>query len=383
MSTKTATKRPLPNLGIGKFILKNLLPIIAVILAAVTCFFVPFDKAYLGYFNLSTLSTLFCTLAVVTAYKNISFFSWLAKKIVLKFGNLRNTVFALVFITYFGSMLMANDMALITFLPLGYIVLDSCNRKDKMPIVFVMQNIAANLGGMLTPFGNPQNIYLYSYFGVGLGDFLKTMAIPCAVALLLIVFVCFTVKREKIVLYAEMEHSPSVWRSVVYAILFVISLLIVFDVLPWYVVLIVVLVAMLILDRQALAHVDYGLLITFAAFFVFSGNMARISAVSNLLSDIVGKSPLLVGVACCQVMSNVPTAVLLSKFTTDWANLLVAVNIGGLGTPIASLASLITLNEFRKHNPAAVKRYIITFLIVNFSFLAILIGTQLLCSMLV
>ena len=166
MSTKTADYHHITALKIGKSLGKNILPIVAVALAIVTCFFVPFDKEYLGYFDWGTLSTLFCTLSVVAAFKNIRFFTWLAKKIVLKFGNLRNTVFALVFITYFGSMVMANDMALITFLPLGYIVLESCERTDKMPIVFVMQNIAANLGGMLTPFGNPQNIYLYSFYNI-------------------------------------------------------------------------------------------------------------------------------------------------------------------------------------------------------------------------
>lgn len=367
--------------GFGKFVLKHLMPIVAVALAAVTCIFVPLDKQYLGYFDMSTLATLFCTLAVVSAYKNIRFFTWLAKKIVLKFGNLRNTVFALVFTTYFGSMVMANDMALITFLPLGYIVLDSCNRRDKMPIVFVMQNVAANLGGMLTPFGNPQNIYLHSFYNIDTSEFLKIMSVPCAVALLLIVGVCLFVKKDKIELFAEMEHTPCVWRSVVYALLFVLSLLIVFDVLPWYIVLAIVLVAMLALDRKALGRVDYSLLITFAAFFVFSGNLSRIDAISNFLSELVSKSPLLVGVASCQFVSNVPTAVLLSKFTADYANLLVAVNIGGLGTPIASLASLITLNEFHKHDPTALKRYLAVFFAINFSFLAILTGTQLLWSL--
>ncbi len=381
MSTKTAKYHHIPSLGVGKFIAKNLLPIVAMLLAALTCFFVPFDREYLGYFDLSTLATLFCTLAVVSAFKNIRFFTWLAKKIVLKFGNLRNTVFALVFITYFGSMVMANDMALITFLPLGYIVLDSCQRRDKMPIVFVMQNIAANLGGMLTPFGNPQNIYLYSYYEIDAAEFLKIMSVPCVVALTLIIGVCLFVKKDPIKLYAEPEKRPSVWRSVVYALLFVLSLLIVFDVLPWYIVFAVVLVAMIALDGKALGKVDYGLLITFTAFFVFSGNLARIDAISDILSKLIAKSPLLVGVASCQFISNVPTAVLLSKFTTDYANLLVAVNIGGLGTPIASLASLITLNEFRKHDPKATKRYIAVFLIINFSFLAVLIGTQLLWSM--
>lgn len=381
MSTKVVQHYHIPHLHPVTFLRKNVMPIIAVTLALITCIFVPFDKQYLNYFDLSTLATLFCTLAVVAAFKNIRFFTWLAKKIVLKFGNLRNTVFALVFVTYFGSMIMANDMALITFLPLGYVALDSCNRRDKMPLVFVMQNVAANLGGMLTPFGNPQNIYLYSNYGISTADFFKTMALPCIVALALIVGVCLFVKKDKISLYAEQEHTPSVWRSVVYTVLFVLSVLIVFDVLPWYIVFAVVVVAMIALDGKSLLKVDFGLLITFTAFFVFSGNLARIDAINSFLSNLVAHSPLLVGVASCQFISNVPTAVLLSKFTTDYSNLLVAVNIGGLGTPIASLASLITLNEFRKHNPTQTKRYLAVFFAINFSFLAVLIGAQLIASL--
>lgn len=381
MSTQTNEKHNNRFASLTKFLRQHLMPIIAITLALITCIFVPFDKKYIEYFDLSTLATLFCTLAVVAAFKNIKLFTWLAKKIVLKLGNLRNTVFALVFITYFGSMIMANDMALITFLPLGYVALESCNRRDKMPIVFVMQNVAANLGGMLTPFGNPQNIYLYGFYEMSTLQFFKTMALPCAVALLLIVGVCLCIKNDKIQLYAEMEKSPSVWRSIVYAVLFVLSVLIVFDVLPWYIVLGVIVVAMLILDYRTLGKVDYGLLITFTAFFVFSGNLARIDAVNDLLSNLVSASPLLIGVASCQFISNVPTAVLLSKFTNDAKNLLVAANIGGLGTPIASLASLITLNEFRKHNPTAIKKYLGVFFAINFSFLAVLVATQLIASL--
>ena len=381
MSTNVKQHQHKRVVKIGAFLGKYAMPIIAVTLALITCIFVPFDKEYLGYFDLSTLATLFCTLAVVSAFKNIRFFTWLAKKIVLKFGNLRNTVFALVFVTYLGSMIMANDMALITFLPLGYVALDSCNRRDKMPIVFVMQNVAANLGGMLTPFGNPQNIYLFGSYGMSTVEFLKIMAIPCAVALVLIVGVCLCIKKDKIELYAEQEKTPSTWRSIVYALLFVLSVLIVFDILPWYIVFGVVVVAMFALDYKALGKVDYGLLITFAAFFVFSGNLARIEAINDILSNIISASPLLVGVASCQFISNVPTAVLLSKFTTDYSNLIVAVNIGGLGTPIASLASLITLNEFRKNNHTAIKKYLAVFFAINFSFLLVLVGAQLLVNL--
>lgn len=381
MSSSTKSIHHISQRTFGQFLRKNIMPIVAVALALVTCIFVPFDRKYLEYFDLSTLATLFCTLAVVAAFKNIKFFTWLAKKIVLKLGNLRNTVFALVFITYFGSMIMANDMALITFLPLGYVALESCNRRDRMPIVFVMQNVAANLGGMLTPFGNPQNIYLYGFYEMSTLQFFNTMALPCVVALMLIVGVCLFIKNDKIQLYAEQEKTPSGWRTIVYAVLFVLSVMIVFDLLPWYVVFGVVVVTMFALDYKALGKVDYGLLITFTAFFVFSGNLARIDAINDLLSNLVSKSPLLVGVASCQFISNVPTAVLLSKFTDDATNLIVAVNIGGLGTPIASLASLITLNEFKKHNPTAIKRYLAVFFAINFSFLAVLVATQLVASL--
>lgn len=381
ISHKHIPHRRIPHLRVGKFVSKHAMPLIAVTLALITCIFVPPDNQYVNYFDLSTLATLFCTLAVVSAFKNIRFFTWLAKKIVLKFGNLRNTVFALVFVTYFGSMVMANDMALITFLPLGYVALESCNRRDKMPIVFVMQNVAANLGGMLTPFGNPQNIYLYGYYTISTLEFVKIMVLPVVVALLMIVGVCLCIKKDEIQLYAEQEKTPSTWRSIVYALLFVLSVLIVFGVIAWYIAFAVVFVALLALDYNALGKVDYGLLLTFTAFFVFSGNLARIEAVNSFLSQLVGRSPLLVGVASCQFISNVPTAVLLSRFTADYSNLLVAVNIGGLGTPIASLASLITLNEFRSHSPQQTKQYLGVFFAINFSFLAVLIGVQLLASL--
>ncbi len=356
------------------FVKSSAVLIVALVAAAVTCFFVPFDREYLGYFDLRTLSCLFCTLAVVAAFKNIRFFVWLADIIVRRFKNMRNIVLALVFVTYFGSMIMANDMALITFLPLGYFVLDSCGNKKLTALTFIMQNIAANLGGMLTPFGNPQNLYLYSYYSIGAGEFFKIMALPFAVAFVLILGVCLFVKPEKAEVLSKPKKRPPVWRVVVYSALFVLSVLIVFRVFPYYWGLLAVAAALIFLDFRAILHVDYALLLTFCAFFVFSGNMARIPAVESFLGSLVALDPLAFGVLSCQVISNVPSAVLLSKFTGDYARLLVAVNIGGLGTPIASLASLITLNTYRRVRPGETKKYILKFLLINFSFLAVLIG---------
>lgn len=369
---------------IVKGILKSrIVLIVALVAAAVTCFFVPPDGGYADYFDLDTLSCLFCTLAVVSALKRRRFFEWLAVKIVTAFGNMRRVTFALVFVTYFGSMIMANDMALITFLPLGWLVLSSCGKTKYTAFVFVMQNVAANLGGMLTPFGNPQNLYLYSFFEIGAGEFFAIMAIPFAVAFVLIAGTCLVVKPEPIRLETHPEPAPPVWRMIVYFVLFALSVMIVFRVFPYYVGLIVVTVALAILEPKCFLRVDYGLLLTFCAFFVFSGNLSRIPAVRDLLASVVAMSPLLVGTATCQVISNVPSAVLLSRFTTDYRHLLIAVNIGGLGTPVSSLASLITLGEYRKREPGKTLRYLGLFSLINFSYLAVLIGSSYLADLIV
>ena len=369
--------------GLLHILKSSVVLLVALAAAGITCIFVPFDGEYLDYFDWQTLACLFCTLAVVAAFKDIKFFSWLADIIVRRFKNMRNIVLALVFVTYFGSMIMANDMALITFLPLGYFVLDSCGNKKLTAFTFIMQNIAANLGGMLTPFGNPQNLYLYSYFSIPTGEFFAIMALPFAAAFVLILAVCLFVKPQPASLTSRPKNAPPAWRIAAYSLLFALSVLIVFRVFPYYWGLLAVVVCLLVLDFRSLLRVDYGLLLTFCAFFVFSGNLARIPAVQDFLGGLIALDPLAFGVLSCQVISNVPSAVLLSKFTADYASLLIAVNIGGLGTPIASLASLITLNTYRRVRPGETKKYILKFLLVNFSFLAVLIGAGYLNALLV
>ena len=217
----TAMEETRPSRGkhilalIGHIAKSSVVLIVALAAAGITCFFVPVDKEYLGYFDLETLACLFCTLAVVAAFKNIKFFVWLADIIVRRFKNMRNIVLALVFVTYFGSMIMANDMALITFLPLGYFVLDSCGNKKLTAFTFIMQNIAANLGGMLTPFGNPQNLYLYSYFEIPTGEFFQIMALPFAAAFVMILGICLFVKPEAAAVQSRPKHAPPAWRIAV------------------------------------------------------------------------------------------------------------------------------------------------------------------------
>lgn len=344
----------------------------------ITCFFVPPDKEYLGYFDFKTLACLFCTLEVVCGFARIHTFELAAKKLVHNLNNTRNVITGVVFITYVGSMLLANDMALLTFLPLGYFVLKTTGQKKYMAYTFVLQNIAANLGGMITPFGNPQNLYLYSYYQIDTTEFTIIMLPSFLVALILIAVCCLLIPREPMKPVEEKDYVFHCPRTILYSVLFAISILAVLRVLPYQWCTLFVTVAMLILDWHALKDVNYGLLATFSVFFVFSGNMARISAVQEIISVLIHGRTLLFGLCCCQCFSNVPTAVMLSHFTTDYANLLVAVNVGGLGTPIASLASLITLSEYRRRDREHVKKYLGVFLGLNFLFLFIIAAVQML-----
>ena len=360
------------------FFRKNAVVCIAFLAALITTFFVPIDKEYLGYFDVKTLTCLFCVLAVVCALKNIRFFYLLARKIVQTFKNARMSVLGLVYITFIGSMLIANDMALLTFLPLGYLVLCTTKKTKYMAFTFIMQNVAANLGGMLTPFGNPQNLYLYTKFNIPNGEFVGIMALPFALSIVIITICCFIfVKPEPLELENERFTLPK-GRTVLYLLLFALSIAIVFRGIPYWIGLIVIPAVLLFVDRKALKAVDYGLLLTFVFFFVFSGNMARIDAVRKVFSFLLEKNTLLVSVLCCQFISNVPSAILLSQFTENYRQLLLGVNIGGVGTLIASLASLITFREYGKHNPGKTFRYVALFSAFNFGFLFLLTGVMLL-----
>lgn len=354
-----------------EFLKKNIVMTVALIAAIVTSFFVPVDKEYLGYFDFKTLTCLFCVLAVVCALKNISFFYLLAKKIVIFFKNARLCILALVYITFIGSMLIANDMALLTFLPLGYFVLTTSKLHNYMAFTFIMQNIAANLGGMLTPFGNPQNLYLYSKFNIPTDEFVQIMLPPFVVSVLLITVCCLFIKPVKIEITDDKTHISKP-RTVFYLLLFTLSIAIVFRGIPYYLGLIIILICLFFTDRKALKDVDYPLLFTFVFFFVFAGNMSRITVVKELFSMLLNKSTLIFSIVSCQIISNVPSAILLSQFTENYRELLIGVNVGGAGTLIASLASLITFREYVKHNPGKTLYYIAMFSLFNFGFLIIL-----------
>ena len=382
MKTVSA-KRKLPTLGfhhaleiIEAFVKKNTVLCIAIMAAFVTSLVVPPDAEYLGYFDFKTLTCLFCTLACICALRNIRFFVTLAHKIISVCKNTRLCVLTLVYITFIGSMFLANDMALLTFLPLGYLVLSSTCKEKYMAFTFVMQNIAANLGGMLTPFGNPQNLYIYSAFNIPTGEFVSIMALPFAISIAVITACCLIfVKKEALEIREEETKIPRL-RAIVYLVLFALSIVIVFRIIPYQIGLVIVPVVLFFMDRDALKKVDYPLLLTFCAFFVFAGNMARIPLVRAMFEILLEKNTLIFSALSCQFIRSLPSAVCLSQFTENYRELLRGVNIGGAGTLIASLASLITFREYTKHNPKGTKKYIAVFSAFNFGMLGLLLAVE-------
>lgn len=337
----------------------------AAFVALVSMLFVPPDEAYLGYFDWKTIGCLFCVLAVASAMRNAGVFDWVARAAIARFGSPRKLTMTLVLVTAVFSMAFKNDVALVIMLPLSVAALVEFGQPRLVPVVFALQALAANLCGMVTPFGNPQNIYLYSYFHVELGEFLMTMAMPFLLSVAGIVFATWFITRrgttedDGVSMRSQQDASgedvmvPTISaamldrrRLIVYAPLFVVALLAVFRVIPFGIAVIIVIVALLILDRDALLRIDYPLLATFLCFFVFAGNMARIPALELLLSPVMDQWGLLTSALTSQVISNVPAAVLLSHFTDAWQPLLVGVNVGGAGTFVGSLASLIAIRHF-------------------------------------
>ena len=355
-----------------QFLKKHTVLCVATLAALATCFIVPPSAEYLGYFDFKTLTCLFLTLAVVCALRNIKFFTILARRIVMLTGNLRMLALALIYITFIGSMLIANDMALITFLPLGYFALSVTKKEKHMAYIFILQNISANLGGMLTPFGNPQNLYLYTAYEIPTGEFMGIMLPPFLLAVAMLTVCCLVLKPEPLAIEEAFPEKLNKPRTVLYLVLFALSILLVFRIFPYWIGLIAIPVVLFFVDRDALKAVDYPLLLTFVMFFIFSGNMARIDLVRDILSALLEKSTLLISILSCQIISNVPSAILLSQFTENYRELLLGVNIGGTGTLIASLASLITFSEYRLLHPGDGKRYFVLFTLLNLLFLVVL-----------
>lgn len=365
----------------------------AVLLAFGSMVCVPPDMQYLSYIDYRVLALLFCLMTVMEGFKSTGFFAAVAGKLLEKVKTFRQLYLVLVFLCFFTSMWITNDVALLTFVPFTVLVLRMTGLEQEMIPVIVLQTIAANLGSMTTPVGNPQNLYLYSISGMGSGAFLQIMGPLTLISAGLIFLICLIHKDFPIrqgMLGKEIVGVRKAGENQVLAVLFFISLLSVFRILSWQLLLLIVLASCIGIkafckEKYLPLKADFGLLLTFVAFFIFIGNMGRICAVREVLSQVLNGRELLISFLCSQMISNVPAAILLSGFTQEYRGLLQGVNIGGLGTLIASLASLISYKFFAaesEQTPAAGTRgrYMLTFTIWNVGMALVLLAAAFLLN---
>lgn len=353
----------------------------AVLLALLSMLFVRPDAEYINYVDFRTLAILFCLMGVMAGLRETGFFQWVAQKLLSRVKKVWQLVLCLVLLCFFAGMLVTNDVALITFVPFTFIILGLIGKKAKkrllIPIV-VLQTIAANLGSMLTPVGNPQNLYLYGRSGMSLGSFMLLM-LPYALFSLLLIVVWSLVQariynsRFVISIVGKGQISGTRAQLLIYAVLFALDLLTVARLFPYELTLGLTVVGLLLADKGAFKRVDYSLLLTFVGFFIFIGNVGRLPAFHQLLQQVVAGHELLIGAAASQIISNVPAALLLSGFTNNLSPLIIGVNIGGLGTLIASMASLISYKLVVREDKRLKKRYFRYFTIANICFLVLLL----------
>ncbi len=367
-----------------EFLKRETVLAVAILLAIVSAVMVPPDGEYAGYIDFRTLSVLFCLMTVMAGLQKQGVFRNIAKILLQHTQNTMQLVEVLVLLCFFFSMIITNDVSLITFVPFTFIVLrlsgEDSVKKLAVPVI-VLQTIAANLGSMLTPIGNPQNLYLYGKAQISAGAFLLLM-LPYSLLSLLLLVICgaivakrsgIEVRGTEVSLPAEEKVEHKKYLLPGYLLLFVLCLLTVAHIVPYLLTLGIVIGMVLILDRETMGKVDYSLLLTFVGFFIFIGNMGRMPAFCEFLQKIIGGREVMTAVIASQVISNVPAALLLSGFTENITALIIGTNLGGLGTLIASMASLISYKQVVRQIPGEKKKYFGWFTIANIVFLVILV----------
>lgn len=370
------------GISVGELVRRDPVLAVAAVLAALSCAAVPPDAGYLGYIDLRTIGMLFSLMVIMAGLTRLGVFAVACQRLLAVARSPRRLSLALTLLAFFSSMLITNDVALVTFVPLALLALRPLGSERLTCFTVVMMTVAANLGSMFTPVGNPQNLYLYSVSHLSLADFLLLMLPYTLAALVMLVLVVFAFAQvpagsPEAVAPQGAAGRISATRVVPWGVVFVCALLSVARVLPFQVTVVASVAVGLAVDRGAILHVDYALLATFIAFFIFVGNMGRIEAVDALIARVVGGHELAVSVIASQVLSNVPAAILLSGFTSNWAALIVGTNLGGLGTLIASMASLISYKQVALALPRAKGRYLSLFTAWNLAFLAVLLAVRL------
>lgn len=359
---------------IKKFLKSEIVLVISFVLAVISAFFIAPSARYFDYIDFRTLGLLFCLMAVMAGLNGLGIFKLIAEKMLSKVEGIMGLSLILGLLCFFSSMVITNDVALITFAPFTVTALKLSGKMDKLIWVVTIETVAANLGSMLTPIGNPQNLYLFSAFNMSTGDFVATILPYALLSLFFVVISCFLTGKGKIETQnTDAKNDFSKLHICVYAILFILALLTVFRIIPYIITVFITVLVIIIFDRKVLLKVDYSLLFTFIFLFIFIGNLGEIKPISEFLKNIVNGNEVLVGVVSSQVFSNVPAAILLSKFTENAKDLIIGVNLGGLGTLIASMASLISF-KFVAKEKVGTGKYILIFTTVSIVFLALNLG---------
>ena len=364
---------------VREFVRREAVLVAAAVLALASCALVPPDAAYTGYIDWHTLALLFCLMTVVAGFRALGLLDAVGAWLVSRAASQRHVAFSLVGLSFFASMAVTNDVALITFVPLALVTIRAAGMEDRLCVIATLMTIAANLGSMLLPIGNPQNLYLFTSSGMPFPDFIGLMApYTAASAAFLAIAVFLLFPSAPCAGAREAAGGPSTWRGcparlAAFSALFCLCVLAVAGVIDVRVALAVVIAVVALSDASLFKRVDYALLLTFIALFVFVGNMARVPAVHDAIAGLVARSALIAAVGASQVISNVPAAVLLSGFTDQWGALIVGTNLGGLGTLIASMASLITFKAVSIGRTGVRGRYLKAFTLANVAFLACLL----------
>lgn len=351
---------------------------ISLLLAVISVFFVHPDSEYANYIDWHTLMLLFSLMAVMAGLQRLGVFRKIGITLLSHTKNTRQLALILVFLPFFFSMLITNDVALITFVPFAIIVLKLADMETLLVPIVILQTVAANLGSMLTPMGNPQNLYLFSQSQMSLAAFLKLMLpYTSAAAVCLLIMILFFQKKSINIIEMEKGCNISKLLFFMYLVLFSLCLLCVPDVIDVKVVTAIIIIFLIIFDRKIFISIDYSLLGTFIGFFIFIGNMGRLPQFHNFIEKLIIGNETPVSILSSQILSNVPSALLLSGFTDNWNALIVGTNLGGLGTLIASMASLISYKQIARNYPGKKTSYLIWFTITNIIMLSILFAIYL------
>ena len=346
---------------------------IAAVLAVVSMFFVPPDAEYISYIDLKTLGCLFCLMASVKGMEREGLLRRISLAIAGRLKNLRVLAFFLVFACFFFSMFITNDVALIAIIPITFTILSVCGMVSWSAFLVVLQTVAANIGSSLTPIGNPQNLFLFTHYEIPLSEFFMVMLPIVGAGGIHLGASCLLFPALPLCQSEPFSPQPLTKQKIVlYAVLFLLSVAAVFGFVPYWAATAAIFFVLLAADRRTLFTVDYSLLLTFVVIFVFVGNLARIEPIHAFLSRITKANTLLTAIFTSQFTSNVPAAILLSGFTDRAKELLAGVNIGGMGTLIASMASVISYKMYASVHKGHTGRYMLLFTLWNVVFLAVL-----------